>query len=843
MENNSYLNAFLLVLLASYSLSRADAVELPSVEVIVNTVSGSGAPLSKTPFNAQTLKASDVAEQGANNVADLLNNSLGSVSVSSGSGNSFQNDVNYRGFQATSLLGAPVGLSVYFDGVRMNEPFGSIVNWDLMPMNAISRVNVLPGSNPMFGANTLGGALVIDTKNGKDNPSMKLNVLGGSFNRKNYQLTSGLVDQEHGSDYFFAGNYDKDNGFRSYSGSEVKQLFGKARWHDGITKIDLSLAYAHTHLMGTQSLPADMMSKPDLAYTWPDSISNQMVLLNLRGSHWLDDSHQLTGNVYFRESNSSAINSNVKLDDGCTNADGSWATSGNNPKCANMAPNGTAINSITGAAAQGLGFGRWTNSINTSLVDSVTHQKTLGTGFQWSNFENVWGRNNTLNLGAVADYSQINYQQNTYLARLLNYEAVSIANQEYGFTANGSPPSPSNPLVFNGSNVLSGVNLTSNTSNLNAYFTDSHDLSEKISVTLSGSYNLTNINQIGVNRQYLNDDGGYSWTDSVTGLNYYNPSYLGAYKYANSSPGFVSTLAPSGTAGPETSSLNGTHQYHRFNPAIGFNHHIDQSNGIFANYSESTRAPTSIELSCANPLSPCALPTGFNGDPDLKAVVAKTFEIGARGRFTPNTHWNVAIYDSKVQNDIQFISTSTTYGYFSNVGNTQRQGIEMGTQSQIDQLFLALNYGLVKAQYKSNFTTVAGANVISGDSIPGVANQALKIRARYRARADLFLGVNLNLVGSQWMHGNEDNSDPNGRVPGYGIVNLNLNYKINGQLSVYGLINNLFDKQYSTYGLSGQTSVYTLQQQSFLTPAAPRAIWVGLGYSFSGDAHKTPETP
>ncbi|MDF6865559.1 Plug domain-containing protein, partial [Escherichia coli] len=131
------------------------AVALPTAEVVGSTpIDSIGVPLSQFPANAQRVSAKDAREQRNSNLADLLNDNLGQVSISNGSGNPYQNDINYRGFQVSSLLGVPIGVSVYFDGVRMNEPFGSIVNWDLIPMNAMSSVNILPGSNPMFGLNT-----------------------------------------------------------------------------------------------------------------------------------------------------------------------------------------------------------------------------------------------------------------------------------------------------------------------------------------------------------------------------------------------------------------------------------------------------------------------------------------------------------------------------------------------------------------------------------------------------------------------------------------------------------------------------------------------------------------
>jgi outer membrane receptor protein involved in Fe transport len=145
-----------------------------------------------------------------------------------------------------------------------------------------------------------------------------------------------------------------------------------------------------------------------------------------------------------------------------------------------------------------------------------------------------------------------------------------------------------------------------------------------------------------------------------------------------------------------------------------------------------------------------------------------------------------------------------------------------------------LNYGLVDAKYRSSFTTASGENVVSGDKIPGIARQTLKVRAVYTFSPDLMAGANLVVASSQYAHGNESNSDPTGVVSGYTVLNVDLHYKVSGELLFSANMNNLFNKQYATYGLSGTQSVYSLATEQFLTPAAPRAIWVGLTYRFGG---------
>ncbi|MEN9705075.1 MAG: hypothetical protein RLZZ393_954 [Pseudomonadota bacterium] len=799
--------------------------DLDVVEVVGHTLlDATGVPLSEMPANVQVLKAGAAREQGASNLADALNSALGSVSVSNGTGNPYQNDVNIRGYQATSILGAPVGVSVYFDGVRMNEPFGSNVNWELIPMEAADSISLLPGSNPMFGLNTLGGALVVTSRNGRDDRGASLGVHGGSFGRKAAATEAGWVDAARAMDYFLSANVDAQSGYRVHSGSRISQFYGKARWHgdDPGTVLELSTSLVSTAVSGTQSLPVDMLSDPAAAYTWPDRTSHRAGFANLKGRRWLTGQDELAGNLYFRRIRSSNLNSNAGLDDDCGD-------------CVDRAPHGTAANAVTGASALALGYGQWTDAINTSLVHAATSADTLGASFQWSHSGSVAGSRHALVIGALADRSRIGYGQDSVLARLVDHGMVATPNQAYGFTADGLPPSSTNKPVFSASPVISAVRLSSTTRDLSIYATDTLHPTERLNVTVSGSYNITAIDQAGENARYLADDGGYAWTDEVSGLSWYNPAYVAAYAFSNSGTG--AAALPNGVpigsrAGPETNGLDGRHRYRRFNPAVGFNYNIDRAVGLFGGYSEAMRAPTSIELSCADPANPCSLPTGFNGDPDLKAVVARTLELGGRGQLADHISWNAALYRSRLDNDIQFIATASSYGYFANIGQTERRGAELGLQGRIGKLFLSGNAGYVEAVYRSAFVTATGESVVPGNRMPGVPARSLKARASFAATPALSLGGTFIAVGSQYSHGNEGNGDPQGRVAGHAIVNADIDLRLGASLRLSLQVSNLFDRRYATYGLSGMTSIYTLQEQLFVTPAPPRAVWAGLAWKW-----------
>src|SRR6202046_2109193 len=214
----------------------ATVTELPQITVIGNTpLPGLGLPLNEIPANVQTANSQDMENQQTLGIADYLNNNFSGINVSESADNPFQLDINYHGFTASPLLGTPEGLSVYVDGVRVNESFGDTVNWDLIPESAISPVTLMSGSTPVFGLNTLGGALSVQTKSGHDNPGTELEAYGGSFGRRVFQ---GETGGELGPfDYFLTGNYFDEVGWRDLSPTRVYQGFGKVGWQNETTDV------------------------------------------------------------------------------------------------------------------------------------------------------------------------------------------------------------------------------------------------------------------------------------------------------------------------------------------------------------------------------------------------------------------------------------------------------------------------------------------------------------------------------------------------------------------------------------------------------------------------------
>jgi iron complex outermembrane receptor protein len=367
----------------------ATATELPQVTVIGNTpLEGLGLPLNQIPANVQTANSKDMESQQTLGIADYLNKNFSGVNVSDSADNPFQLDINYHGFTASPLLGTPEGLSIYVDGVRVNESFGDTVNWDLIPQNAVSTVTLMSGSNPVFGLNTLGGALSLRTKSGHDDPGTELEAYGGSFGRRSFE---GETGGEFGNfDYFFAGTYFDENGWREHSPSRVYQAFGKVGWQNDKTDVDLSYTYADTSLFGNGAAPVSMLDYDyESSYT-PDSTANLMSFVNLTGTQFLADKLLLSGNVFYRHLITNAVNGNTND----SYQDGNYG----GPPLDCTAP---------GASLAALTYCSTGQDASSRLV-----QNTKGVGLQLTDSQDLFGWANQATLGADFTGSDDSFYQN-----------------------------------------------------------------------------------------------------------------------------------------------------------------------------------------------------------------------------------------------------------------------------------------------------------------------------------------------------------------------------------------------------------------------------------------------
>jgi iron complex outermembrane receptor protein len=758
---------------APVSEAAPSAASPPRVDIVAPALlPGIGVPRNRLPYNVEQLGPSAINSENAVSLPELMGQRLPSVNVNEIQGNPFQPDVSYRGFSASPLLGTPQGLSVFLDGVRVNEAFGDVINWDLLPQAAIADLTLMPGSNPLFGLNTLGAAIAMRTKSGYSDPGATLEAYGGSFGRVSGQFEAGRKFDD-GWHVFAAGTWFNENGWRDYSPSTVGQFFAKIGRHSATSDVDLSFTGANTDLIGNGLVPQSFLAQTQTGiFTRPDQTKNQLSMVTLAGNTLLSDGSQLSGTVYYRHVRTRTFNGDVNDDFEDEVEEGETDVP-------------------TAVANQG-----------------KTQQSSYGAAAQWS----IRSHANQIALGASYDGSRSTFQQGSAVGFFDSTRAVVETDP------------------FEVENSLDG-----RVNNYAVYATDTITVLPNLFVTASGRYNVAEVK--------MQDTG------------------------------------------PSAPSLDGNHRFSSFNPALGASYEWLPELTLYGGFAQGSRAPSPIELGCADPANPCTLPNALASDPPLNQVITRTFELGLRGRIGDNVRWNAGLFQATNSNDILFVGTTTSAGYFTNFGKTRRQGLELGTSGKTGPLDWGASYSYIKATYQSNACVVSENNstrgtspacspadpadpgvymgddliaVNPGDRIPGIPTQTLKLMGSFAVNERWRIGAQLVAYSSIIVRGNENNKHEPGTVtdlngitrtflgpgyaPGYAVLNLSTRYNVSSDLELFARIANVFNRQYATAGALAenpfnaagefQTDPEDWQRETFYAPGAPRAAWIGLRYRF-----------
>jgi len=737
---------------------------LPTVEIIGTTpVQGIGIDKDKVPANVQTVPKKQLEKPAAATLSDILNSGVGSVTVNEVTVNPFQPDVSFRGFTASPLLGVPQGIAIYQNGVRVNEPFGDTLQWDVVPEFAIDSVQVIPGANPVFGLNALGGAIALQMKNGFNFKGTSAEVYGGSWNRKQGTVEFGAQENDLG--FYIGGTGFDEDGWRDFSPSKVGQLYSDARWRGDDGEAGISFGYAWSKISGVQPAPVELLDQDRAAaFTSPDVTNNQLIGITGDGNWFATDTVSVQGNLHYRRLISHGLNSNTAEFADCTGIGGAPGT-----LCANAGtPDETQILDTGG------------NPIPTSVggsavnVTSTTDTSAVGGSLQSTLSDDLFGQTNQFIVGTSLDFATVAYHNEGNIGaldsqRFVVPSGIYIAGNEFN------------------------TGLDTENMYFGAYFSDTLSLTDALAATVSGRYNIATLKLI--DKQ--------------------------------------------GTA------LNGDHEFIRFNPAAGLTYKLADNVTSYVNYSEANRAPTAVELSCADPTQPCRVPNAFLADPALGQVVNRSVEVGARGHLKAldgkaPINWSAALFGSRNYDDIIFVSSGAGAGggFFQNAGITQRLGAELGLNGTLGDFDWYLNYSYIQATFQSNLTVaspfnpMADANgniqVTPGDRIPGIPLHSVKAGGGYNITDKWNVSLESMFNSNVFLRGDEANLlKP---VSSYAVFNLRSSYKIADYLEAFVKVDNLFDTNYETFGTLGDPSeVFPgFSNPVFLSPGAPLGAWAGI---------------
>jgi len=801
----------------------SDAQRLEEITVIGVVPAGSSIDATKLAYPIQTANAEDLDSASILNIADFLRQNFSSVSVNDAQNNPMQPDIQYRGFTASPLLGLAQGLAVYQNGARINEPLGDTVNWDLLPQSAIETLTLGGGANPLYGLNSLGGALVIEMKNGFSFEGANLEVSAGSFGRT---VSNFEIGGNNGEFAFYANvEYFDEDGWRDYSSSDAINFYGSLGWRQENTEINLNFQHGESELTGNGAAPIELLDlRREAIFTGPDITENDMDMFGVDFSHEFNSKISFSGNIFYRENSTDAFNGDgsefgvcsfngsESLIEGLEEDDLEEIGLDDDDVCDSQFGNSSLMENFLNSTAQAL------NSDDTFNIELFDGGELSGTGILSDDAINNLSNRNQESTGADFQFTVVD----EFLG-MANQLVVggSYFNGESKFDsvlelANINPLTRLTTSLGTGTFVDEAATLISTqTESFSIYFSNILDLTESISLTASARANKTEVD--------LRDKSG------------------------------------------ERPELNGNHTFSRINPSLGLTWQVSEDHNFYASYSESSRAPTPIELACnegvfdlavqyamAEGDDPddvdfeCRLPNAFLADPPLDDVVAKSFELGSRGQLN-NLQYSLSVFHTTNHDDILFQTTGRSTGLFANVDKTLRKGFEGSISGEIQRFNWMLSYSNINASFEDSFNALSPNHdfaddddeiqVRSGDKIPGIPEHQFKFLGNYELTDGLHVGFDIARNSSQFLRGDESNQMC--EIDGYTVANLRLRYIISANLEIFATVQNLFDREFETFGLLGEEPnelevpiIEELEIPIFLGSAPPRAGYIGLSYSF-----------
>jgi len=690
---------------------------------------------------------------------------LPGVALSDETGNQFQLDLNYRGFVASPVIGTPQGLAVYQNGVRINEVFGDIVNWDFIPQNAINSLTLVP-SNPVFGLNATGGALSFDMKNGFTYHGVEGEVSGGSYGRVSSSVQAG--GQIGNLSGYITADAIEDAGWRDDSASSLRRVYADfgARG-DNNTEFHVTFTGANNNFGAAAATPVQMLSQDwSSVYTIPQTTQNQLAFLTASASWKPTDTWTYQAVAYYRHFQQAHVDGNG------TDAQNSGCTDPTVLCFPSL--DGSLPPLITTTGQQVPNAGVLATSTLGEIDRTWTNTNSFGGSLQAASSEKLFGHENNFTIGLSVDRGLVQFSTTSELG--------TVNANQFPFVQGVGL------FIDQPSGDVAPVGLGATTLYTGFYATDTFDVTDRLALTTGARFNDAKIT--------LTDELG---NDPL---------------------------------------LNGSHDYSHFNPMAGATYKLTPNLTVYGDFAVANRAPTPLELGCSDPVQPCLIDNALVGDPPLQQVVTYTGEAGLRGHFDIAKgllNWTVGGFRALNTNDIINVSSPIPgHEFFQNAGNTLREGIEASATYKQDRWNIYANYTYVDATFQnaltlqSPFNPFADANgnifVVPGDHLTGIPDFRFKLGAEYQITDPWKFGADLNVVGSQWIVGDESNQ--NAKIPAYWVVNLHSSYKVSENVEVFGLVRNLFDQHYYTYG-----TFFDVTTAPYLNLTDPRTFLPGMPFA------------
>jgi iron complex outermembrane recepter protein len=637
----------------------------------------------------------------------------------------------------------------------------------------------LQPNNPVFGLNAVGGALAIEMKNGFTYRGTQFEGLTGAYGRVTGAVQSGA--QHDNWSIYAAADATNDRGWRDHSSaSYLRRMYADLGTRGEQTEFHLMFTGADVNLGAVAATPIELLNQRwSSVYTWPQTTRQQLAFAQATVSWKPTDTLSFQGVGYYRQLWQSHVDGNGTDARPCDPA---------------LLPGELCI-----------------GEDDTPINRTVPTPNNLPPGAFLGEIDRNWTASGSFGGTVQATSTGRLFERDNHLVA-----GVSLDRGDTQFNANSELGTIGGNLFVNGTGVfidqpaagLSPVNLLAKNTYTGIYLTDTIDVTSAMSVTAGARFNRAQIN--------LFDRTG------------------------------------------TTPLLTSSSTFERINPVVGATYKLLPNLTAYGGFSEANRAPTPLELGCSDPAHPCMIDNFLIADPPLKQVISRTYEAGLRGTLgadpkTGRLSWGLGVFRIGTRDDIINIASALVpmFGYFQNAAKTRRQGIEARINYDWDRWHSYANYTFIDATYQTPMVLQSPHNpaadatgniqVVPGDHIPGLPSHRFKAGAEYMITDAWTLGADFNFIGSQYLIHDDSNQNP--KLPAYWVVNLHTSYQLTKEITLFGLVQNLFNQHYyaagtffDTAGFNsntfGGTNFLVLNDPRTFVPGMPFAAYAGIRANF-----------
>lgn len=737
--------AMLTALIAGAAASTSVLAQNAPIET-VTVVAGAPAPgvgidADTLPGHIQTLDPARLRAQGSASLTAALEGQLAGVSINDNLDDPFQPDIQYRGFMASPVLGAPEGLAVYQNGVRVNEAFGDSVNWDLVPDIAVNRVT-LASANPLYGLNALGGAIVIDMKTGFTDPGGEVELSGGAWGQRGAAAQYGVHAGAFG--LYLAGRAVDQDGWRARSPDRIRQAYADLSYHSARATLDLSLTGADNGLSGESAAPVQELAvSRSLVFTSPQRNANRLGFATLNAGYALSEAVSLQATAYVRDYRQRVVNGNTTNDTACLAA----------PYLGDLcqADGATPLRSAQGALLPDISNGGSApiGQIDFEDIRSISQ----GARLQVTDTANLWRWRNHLTLGGELDQARTRFSSSAELGTL----DAALAVQHSGLFIDTPEQTPW---------TATPVRLAANTRHLGLFATDTLNLTPRFALTISARYNAARIDLADRRGQALSGRNPYSRLNPAIGFSDRLADAVTAYAgYAE------------GSRTPTPSEIECA------NPAAP----------CLLPSSLSSDPPTlrqvisrTWEAGLRGRLA--ARPMGggqVSWDADLFRTDLDDDIYGVSTTLSTGYFQNIGGTrregaELSLAYQLPRLSLNFSYSY---VAATYRVAL------------------ILNSPQNPHADSHGDIQVRVGDALPGVPAHRIKLSGDYRVASHWVVGADLVYESEQYLRGDEANQMK--PLPGFAVLNLHCRLDLNAHVELFANLANALDARYATFGLLG----------------------------------------